>query len=141
MRAILFKPVTKFMANRQAAVQADIEAAEKQKADALLVKNQYDEQLARVKEETAALIKAAQTDAEKQADIIIANAKEEARARLVAADEKIKAERAAAQATFRNEAAALVIAAAAKLLQREFSDEDRRKEAALILADLSRGVK
>jgi F-type H+-transporting ATPase subunit b len=138
MRAILFKPVSKFIQSRQSQVKAEIDAAAQQRSEAEQMKADYEAKLAEAKEQSAAIIRDAKVIADRQADSIIAKAKAEAQARMQSAEEAIKSEQQAAAAAFRSEAAALVIAAAAKLLQREFSDEDRRKEAALILQDLAR---
>jgi F-type H+-transporting ATPase subunit b len=136
MRAILFKPVRKFMEKRQAAVKNDIDTAAKQRADAEKLKAQYDEQMAHAREDGAGIINDARVAAEKQAAMIVAEAKKEAETMHTTAQTEIEQEKQASRMQFQQNAVALVLAAAAKLLQRQFSDEDSRREAALFLKQL-----
>jgi F-type H+-transporting ATPase subunit b len=136
LRAVLFKPVTKFMEERSRKIQSDIEQAEKDKNQARSLAAQYEEQLKKAEAEADALIRRARESAEKEAAEIIRSGKAEA-GRIVASGRvQLEAERKAAMAAFRSEAAALVIAASSRLLGREVSGEDTRRQAALLLKEL-----
>jgi F-type H+-transporting ATPase subunit b len=141
LRAILFKPVTKFMEARSKKIRDDIEQAEKDKNQAKVLLGQYEEQLRKAGDEGEAIRKRAREAAEREAAGIISSGKAEANRIVEAGRVRLETERRAAMAQFRSEAAALVIAASSRLLQRELSGEDTRRQAALLLKELgNRGM-
>jgi F-type H+-transporting ATPase subunit b len=58
---------------------------------------------------------------------------------IASARDRIDAERQAALAMFKAEAAALVVAAASRLLRRDLNQEDNRRLAASLLAEIAQG--
>jgi F-type H+-transporting ATPase subunit b len=136
LRAILFKRVSKFMEDRTKKIQDTIDQAERDKAQAKLLLQQYEEQLKKAREEAAALVRSARESAGEQADRIIAGGKAEAEALLRNARTRIETEQEAALARFRAEAAALVVSASARLLRRELNQDDNRRYAGMLLRDL-----
>jgi F-type H+-transporting ATPase subunit b len=136
MRVILFKPVRKFMASRQAAVKNDIEIAAQQRNEAEKFKSQYEAQLAKAREEGDAIIKDARAAADKNAELIIGQANDEAKAIEERAQQEMEQEKRAMRSQFQAQAVALVLAVCAKLLKRELNDEDSRNEAARFLEQL-----
>jgi F-type H+-transporting ATPase subunit b len=136
LRALLFKPVTKFMEDRAKKIQDTIEKTEKDKNQAKRLLQQYEDQLKNAEEEAAAIIRGAREAAGEQADRIVRAGKTEAENILAAARRQIEAERKAALALFKAEAASLVVAAAGRLLTRELTQEDSRIQAAALLRDL-----
>ncbi|MDR2742910.1 MAG: F0F1 ATP synthase subunit B [Treponema sp.] len=137
LRAVLFKPVTKFMEERSKKIQDDIEQAEKGKKQAKAMAAQYEEQLKKAEADADALIRRSRESAEREAAEIIRSGKAEAGRIVAAGRSQLEAERKAALAQFRSEAAALVITAASRLLRREISGEDARRQAALLLKEYS----
>jgi F-type H+-transporting ATPase subunit b len=133
LRAVLFKPVTKFMAERSAKIQDAIAQAEKDKNQANALLDQYAEQLRSAEAEAETILKAARENAQVEADRIIAGGRETAESLLANARKQIEAEQRAAAAAFRREAAGLVVAASARLLSRELRTEDSRQYAELVL--------
>jgi F-type H+-transporting ATPase subunit b len=136
LRAILFKPVTKFMESRTAKIKAEIENAAKERAEAKSLRLMYEEKVKNAGTEAVRLAKETREAAEKQAAGIISDAKIQAEGIIDGARKQILAERQAAFAAFRAEAAALVVAAAGRLLRRDFSGEDARAHAELVLREL-----
>ncbi|MDR0685260.1 MAG: ATP synthase F0 subunit B [Spirochaetaceae bacterium] len=136
LRAILFKPVTKFMEERTAKVAAEIENAAKEKDEAKTLRQMYEEKVKNAGAEAARLAKETREAAEKQAADIISDAKIQGEGIVESARRQIQAERQAAFAAFRAEAAALVVAAAGRLLRRDYSGEDARAHAELVLREL-----
>ncbi|MDR0624795.1 MAG: F0F1 ATP synthase subunit B [Treponema sp.] len=139
LRAILFKPVTKFMEERSKKIQDAINQAEKDKNQAKQLLQQYEERLKGAEEEAEEIIRAARETALQQADEIIAGGKKAAEALLTGARGQVEAEQKAALARFRSEAAALVVSASARLLRRELNQEDHRRYAGLLLRELGQG--
>ena len=135
LRAILFKPVTKFMEGRTAKIKAEIENAAKERDEAKSLRLMYEEKVKNAGTEAAQLAKEMREAAEKQAALIISDAKVQAEGIVEGARKQILAERQAAFAAFRAEAAALVVAAAGRLLRRDFSGEDALAHAELVLRE------
>jgi F-type H+-transporting ATPase subunit b len=137
LRAILFKPVTKFMAGRAKRIQDSIDQAEQDKANAQKLLEECKSRLKNINAEAEEIIKAARKNAREEADRIIAGGREAAEALTVSARRQLEAERQAALTRFNLEAAALVMAASARLVQRELSGDDNRRYAAMMLDELA----
>ena len=137
LRKILFKPVTKLMADRAKSVQESIEQADKDKAQAKALLAEYEDKLKNADAETREILKTAREDAERQVQMIIAEGKQEAASFAATTRKQLDAEYQAALAKFRLEAAALVMAASAKLAARDFSGDDNRRYVNMLLDELA----
>ena len=137
LRAVLFKPVTKIMADRAQRVQESIDQAEKDKADSRVLLEQYQNKLKNADAEADKIVRTARESAEQEARQIVTEGKAEAQALAEAARRQIESERTAAFARFKLEAAALVMAATAKLVQRELSGDDKKQYVNMLLDELS----
>ena len=133
LRAILFKPVTKFMADRARRVQDSIEQSEQDKTQANALLAQYTAQLKTAENEAEAIIRTAREHAQTEAEKIIAESRVSAELVLANARKQIETEQKAALAVFRQEAADLVVAATSRLLGREIKSEDNSQYAAMLL--------
>ena len=137
LRVILFKPVTKFMADRAKRVQDSIEQSERDKTRANALLAQYTAQLKAAETEAEAIIRTTREHAEAEAERIIAESRVAAEQTLANAKKQLEAEHRAALAVFRQEAAALVIAATGRLVEREIKSEDNSQYAAMLLNETS----
>jgi F-type H+-transporting ATPase subunit b len=137
LRKILFKPVTKIMADRAQRVQDSIDQAEKDKADSRGLLEQYQNKLKNADAEAEKIVKTARESAEQEARQIVTEGKAAADAMAEAARRQIDSERKAAFARFKLEAAALVMAATAKLAARDFSGDDNRRYVNMLLDEFS----
>ena len=137
LRKILFKPVTKFMAERAQKVQDSIDQAEINKADAAKLLAEYEAKLKKAEDDTRQILSDAAKNAERLTEQIIAEGKKEAANIIALAHKQIEDEHEASLAKFRLEAAALVIAAAAKLASRDFSGDDNKPYVNMLLEELS----
>jgi F-type H+-transporting ATPase subunit b len=137
LRKILFKPVTKFMADRARRVQDSIDQAEKDKASAQLLVQEYEDKLKNAEDDAEEILKNAREEAGRDAQRIIAEGKADAADIVAAARSQFEVERQAALAKFKIEAAALVLAASSKLVSREFSGEDNRHYVNMLLDELA----
>jgi F-type H+-transporting ATPase subunit b len=138
LRALLFKPVTKFMEERSRKVADSLAQAEKDKNQAKLLLEQYEARLKGAEGEAAEIVRGAREAAGQQAERITEAAKAETERMLQNARKQIESEGNAAMEQFRAEAAGLVLAAAAKLLRRELGREDSRLQAELLLRELGK---
>jgi F-type H+-transporting ATPase subunit b len=124
------------MEGRTKKITEDIEQAERDKNQAKVLLQQYEDQLNQAKGEAELIFKNAQESAREQAERIIAEGKAQADAIIANVRLQVEAERTAAMIAFKAEAAALVLSAASRLLRRELTQEDSRGQAALLLRDL-----
>ena len=137
LKKILFKPVTKFMAERAKRVQDTIEQAQKDKDEAMSLLDKYQNKLKNAEAEAREILKTASENAERQAQLIISEGRQEAQDTVNSALKQIEMERQAALAKFKLEAAALIIAVCAKLTSKDFSGDDNRRYVNMLLNELS----
>jgi F-type H+-transporting ATPase subunit b len=140
LRAVLFKPVTRFMEDRTKKVQDSLDQAEKERSQAKGLLKQYEDQLQRIEEEATEILRAAKETARAEADRIIAEGKAQAARILEKGRKQLEAEQRAAMAVFRADAAALVLGASGKLIRRELNSDDNRSQAELLLKELADGA-
>ncbi|MDR2481968.1 MAG: ATP synthase F0 subunit B [Spirochaetaceae bacterium] len=124
LRAILFKPVTKFASDRAAKIKNDIDSAAHDREEAKKLRLQYEEKLNEADAEARVIAEASRKTAEDRAKEIISQGKIQAEALIAAARKQIDTERQAAYFLLKAEAASLVVRASSRLLGREFSGED-----------------
>jgi F-type H+-transporting ATPase subunit b len=137
LRTILFKPVTKFMAERTAKVQETIDQAERDKAEAKALLQSAQEKVDAAGDKAASQARRIVEEAGKEAAAITEQARAEAKAITDAARAAIEGERQAAYLVFKAEAAAIVAAAAAKLLRHQAASADSRAQAQAILDEMA----
>ena len=135
LRFLLFKPVTKFMADRAKRVQDSIDQSEKDKTLAKAMLAKYEDQLRTADAEAKAIIDSAKEHAREEAEKIIAESKASAETAMEKARGQIQTERQVAMAAFREEAAVLVTAASGRLLDREINTADNQRFALLLLKE------
>ena len=126
LKFLLYKPVKKFMENRDNGyTQREEDTANKEKkANAL--KDKYDNQLKGAKTEADTIILDSRKDANKRADEIISQSKEYANEMLEQARKDIQEERTNAKIAMREEVADLAIGIAGRVLEREVSADDNK---------------
>ena len=137
LRKVLFKPVTKVMADRAKRVQDSLEQAEKDKSEAKQLLERYEARLKNADAQADEIIRLARETANAEAERIIAAGKSAAETMQANARRQIEAEHEAALAQFKAEAALLVIAAASRLLGRELQTDDNRRYANMLMDELS----
>jgi F-type H+-transporting ATPase subunit b len=136
LRAILFKPVTKFMEARTGKIQDSIDQAEQDRKEAKALLLKYEDQLRSMESEAAEIIRVAREKARAEADRIAAESKAQAEQLMERTRKQLAVEQEAAMALFQSQAAALVLSAAGRLLKREITQEDSRRQAAMLLEEL-----
>ena len=137
LRAVLFKPVTKFMDDRAKRIQNSIDQAESDKVQAKDMLAKYEASLKTAKTEADSIIRNAKELAKEEAQKIIADSRASAEREIAVMRKQLEMERHAALAAFQQEAADLVIAATSRLLEREIEGEDSRLYAEMLLNEVS----
>jgi F-type H+-transporting ATPase subunit b len=137
LRAVLFKPVTKFMAERAKKVQDSIDHAMQDKKEARELLEQYEAKLKDVKVIADEIHREAREIAEKEAARIVAEGRVQAGELVAQTQKQLEAERRAALSRFNAEAAIIVMAAASKLAAREISGDDNKRYVNMLLEELA----
>ena len=137
LRAVLFKPVTKFMAERAKKVQDSIDRAARDRMEAKELLDRYEAELKDANIQADKILSQARENAVKEAARIVAQGRAEADEIVARTQKQIEAERCAALARFNTEAAVLVMAAASKLAARDVSGDDNRRYAKMMLEELA----
>jgi F-type H+-transporting ATPase subunit b len=136
LRAILFKPVTRFMADREQRIKHDIEHAAQERKRAEELRASYEEKLRAADEEAEKIRAAAREEAAIQAETIIEKGRSEAARIASVAYIQIESDRRASSAQFKMEAASLVLAATGRILRRETNEEDAQRAVAEFVSEL-----
>jgi F-type H+-transporting ATPase subunit b len=127
VRALVYKPVKKFLDARTAKVSAATEEATAKKAEAEILKSEYENLLTDADVKSREIITESRKKASGEAAAMIAEAKKESEAIVDASKKKIDEEREASVKTMKKEVAALAVDITKKLLAREINDSDNIK--------------
>ncbi len=138
LRALLFKPLTRFMEARRLKIKGDLEQASLEKVRSEELRASYEERLRSADQDADRILREARAAAQEQAADIVKNAEAEAARIVEAGRRQSEEERLAVAAAFKAEAATLVLAATGRLLRREVSGDDARRAAADFIAALGK---
>ena len=135
LRIFLFKPINKMKADRTRTIQDNLDSAEKAKAEAEELRQQYEESISEAKEKANQIIMKAHEDAESERSAIIRKSQEEAEKIVADADRTIENERKRVLRQAQSEIADLAIEAASKIIGENVDDEKNRKLVDKFLSD------
>ena len=128
--------ILKAVEEREAKIQAQLDAAEKANAEAQRVLAVYQQQMAAAREESQAIVAAARQAGERLREELVSKGRAEQEELLVRARREIGLERDKAVVELRREAVELSIAAASKVLERNLDNETDRR----LVADFLQGL-
>ena len=111
-----WNPLLKVIAERQARIAGQIEAADQERVAAEKLRAEYQQQMQNAKGDAQSIMDKAMRQADNTKEEIIASAREEHARLLEAAQEKIARERQQALEDIRSEVVAISVAAAAKII-------------------------
>lgn len=126
LRVILFKPVNRFLTERAERVTAQLKDAENKQAEAMVLKQEYEQHIETFEKEGREIIRDSQTKASLEAQAIVAEARSQATTLITSSQEKIASDKAKAIAAARTEVALLATEIAARILKREVSLVDNK---------------
>ncbi|WP_294410051.1 F0F1 ATP synthase subunit B [uncultured Ruminococcus sp.] len=135
LRIFLFKPINKMKADRTRTIQDNLDSAEKAKAEAEELRQQYEESISEAKEKANQIIMKAHEDAESERSAIIRKSQEEAEKIVADADKTIENERKRVLRQAQSEIADLAIEAASKIIGENVDDEKNRRLVDKFLSD------
>ena len=127
LKIFLFKPLRKMMEERTAAVQNDMDSAEKAKIEAQELAAAGTETLAQARKEAQDIIAQAKQEAAQTKSELLKNTQEEAQQIMDAAEKSIAIERKKALQEAQSQIADLAIAAASKIVGENLGDENNRR--------------
>lgn len=124
LRALVYKPVKKFLTARQDGIKADMDRAAKAQSDAEALHKQYEAELAHAAEDADKKSREILQKAEEAAHAMQAQADADEQAALKHARERIEREHDDAMVMLRREAAGVAVDIASRVLQREVTEAD-----------------
>ena len=124
LKRFLFKPVKKVVDARQEQVQKLYSDADESLNSAKQMKNEYEQRLASARQEADAMIKTAQTTAQKKGDQILADAKQQAAHVKQKAEAEIAPQKKQILLDVRGEISGLAVDIASKVVEREVNQKD-----------------
>ena len=133
---LLYRPVLKMLDQRKERIRAGQEAAERARAEAEEMREQYERQLEESRAHARRLMDDAAAAAERLREESVAGAQQEAQRILERGREELRAELEHARRELRQEVAVLSVSVAGKLIQESLDTEKNRELAASIIADL-----
>ena len=129
LRHFLFKPVTEFMTQRTQRIEDQLAGAEEKEAEALVLKAQYEQKLAGIREERNEMLKEAVRKGEERGEVLIQEAREEIRKMEERSRLDLEREKTKAINEFKNQISELAVLAAAQIMEKEL---DQQKHDAMI---------
>lgn len=127
VRALVYKPVKKFINERKAKINADIDDAARAKAETESLRSEYESRLADSKSDAERIVSGSREEAKKVSEKIVSDAEDEGRRIIDEARTKAGREKEKIMSSVQDEIVSASAMMAEKLLQRSVTDEDTRK--------------
>ena len=127
VKKFLFKPVQNILAKRPAEVDKLYSDAQKAQEEAQTMRADYEQHLAKAKEEANEILKAASQQAQRRSDELVNDAQKKAAAILERADAEIAQEKKKAVNEIKSEISGMALDIASKVVEREISEKDHEK--------------
>ena len=127
MKKLLFKPVTKMLAQREEEVNSMYTKAEEAQKNALALESEYTQKLSFAKEEASKIMKDAKHDAVLRGEEIVSETQKKASTIIEKAQNEIEREREAAVSEIKNDIAAIAVDIAQKVIEKDIRESDHEK--------------
>jgi len=132
----LFKPLTKFLADRSAGIEKSLAEAKTAHEAAVKAQAEHQAQIRETQRDIAALREQGQREVEAQRQQLLHASREEAERLIVRTKAEIEAETKRAKASLREEVADIALAAAERLLGRTVNGDDQKRLAEQYVREL-----
>ncbi|MBQ7338365.1 MAG: F0F1 ATP synthase subunit B [Clostridia bacterium] len=126
LKRFLYKPVTKMLAQRQAQLDEDYAAAERDRVQAASDREELERQLSESRERADAIIAEATVSADRRGEKIVEEAQARADGIIRRAQAEAEQEMKKAEATIKEEIVGVSTALTEKMLKRKISEQDHR---------------
>jgi F-type H+-transporting ATPase subunit b len=127
LRLVLYKPVKKFLDEREARFRNREEEIERRDHETQADRARYDELLGHVKEESDGLIRDSRQSANRRAEEILSDAEKQAEEMIRQARRQIAEEQKQARQEMKDQIVDLAVDMAGRILEREVTAEDHRR--------------
>ena len=127
MKKLLFKPVTKMLAQRENEVNSMYEKAEEAQKSAEEMERDYSEKLFTAKEEASRIMKDATREATLRGEQIVSDAQQKASAIVTKAQKEIEREKEAAVSEIKQDIASLAVNIAEKVIEKDLNETDHER--------------
>ncbi len=127
LKKLLFKPVKNMIDSRQKEVDDMYAEAEEAKASAESMKNEYEEKISKVNEETEEMLRTAQRRAQLKEEEILKDADREAQLIRERAEGEIELEKKRMLADIKDEVSGMAVDLASALIGREVSESEHER--------------
>ena len=126
LKAILFKPMMKYLDERARKIEESLKLAEENKERAEEMKVEYDQFINEARTRSSEIVDSATVAASRESREILAEARTKAKATVDTAREEILMEAEKIKSDLRSEVASMSVALAGKVLEREISEKDHK---------------
>ena len=126
LKKLLFKPVKNMIDSRQKEIDDMYTDAEKNRADAEVMKSEYEERLAKANEESEVILKSAVRKAQLKEEEILKEANAKASRTLERAEEQVELEKRRAVNEVKDEISDMAIGIASAVIGRDVSADEHR---------------
>ena len=126
LKKLLFKPVKNMIDSRQKEIDDMYTDAEKNRADAEVMKSEYEERLAKANEESEVILKSAVRKAQLKEEEILKEANAKAARTLERAEEQVELEKRRAVNEVKDEISDMAIGIASAVIGRDVSADEHR---------------
>jgi len=126
LKAILFKPMMKYLDERARKIEESLKLAEENKERAEEMKVEYDQLINEAHTRSSEIVDRATVAASRESREILAEARTKAKATVDTAREEILMEAEKIKSDLRSEVASMSVALAGKVLEREISEKDHK---------------
>lgn len=127
LKKILFKPVMAMIESRKTEVADTYAAAEKERAEAARLKEEYIQSISGAKEEAASIVQDAHKRAQSRSDEIVSEAQKKAQDLMHRTEEEIARDKKRAINEAKNEISDLALLIAEKVVEKDIHAEDHEK--------------
>lgn len=127
IKRFLFKPINQMLEKRRAMADAEIQDAQKAKAEAQAIKAEYEQNMQEAKTRANEILTTAQKTAAIQSEEVLRDAAQQAAAMKEKAEKDIAQEKRKAVNEIKDEIGGMAMEIAGKVIEREISEKDHAK--------------
>ena len=127
IKRFLFKPINKVLEQRRAMADRELQEAREAKKSALAMQEEYEQNIARAKDQTGEIIREARRTADSQSEKLLQEAARQAASMKESAEREISREKRKAVTEAKEEIGGIAMDIAGKVIEREISQEDHQK--------------
>ena len=127
IKRFLFKPINKVLEQRRAMADRELQEAREAKKSALAMQEEYEQNIARAKDQAGEIIREARRTADSQSEKLLQEAARQAASMKESAEREISREKRKAVTEAKEEIGGIAMDIAGKVSEREISQEDHQK--------------